>query len=203
MRHDADFHRSSRTVRERAPVRRRVSRRAADGQRGGWGAVLLALVLGTGIGYVAAAPGELGRLRDVIPDLAAPSGMAPARTAEATVRGVRFGLCHSGGGTNCVVDGDTFWLKGERIRIADIDTPETHPPRCAKEARLGKAATLRLRALLNAGPVTLEIGERDVDRYGRKLRVVTREGKSLGDTLVAKGLARPWEGRRRGWCGAA
>jgi micrococcal nuclease len=111
-----------------------------------------------------------------------------------------FGLCHSGGGRDCVVDGDTFRLGGERIRIVDIDAPETHPPRCAEEARLGEAATLRLQALLNAGPVTLETRGRNTDRYGRKLRVVTRAGRSLGDQLVDEGLARPWTGRRRGWC---
>ena len=24
-----------------------------------------------------------------------------------------FGFCHTGGGRNCVVDGDTFWFEGE------------------------------------------------------------------------------------------
>ena len=46
----------------------------------------------------------------------------------------RFGLCHSGGGRNCVVDGDTFWFEGQKYRVADIDTPETHPARCAEDA---------------------------------------------------------------------
>jgi hypothetical protein len=32
-----------------------------------------------------------------------------------------FGFCHTGGGTNCVVDGDTIWLDGIKIRVADID----------------------------------------------------------------------------------
>ena len=111
-----------------------------------------------------------------------------------------FGQCHRGGGVDCVVDGDTFWIDGEKIRIADIDAPETHPSRCAEEARLGNAATDRLQALLNAGPVTLVTIDRDTDRYGRKLRVVERGGVSLGDMLVSEGLARPWEGRRRPWC---
>ena len=33
---------------------------------------------------------------------------------------------------------------------------------------------------------------RDEDRYGRKLRVVVRNGRSLGDQLVSEGLARTW-----------
>ena len=102
-----------------------------------------------------------------------------------------------------MVDGDTFWIGGEKVRIADIDAPETHPPRCGDEARLGNAATRRLQQLLNDGPVSLVVGERDTDRYGRRLRIVVRNGRSLGDQLVAEGLARPWTGRRRPWCDSA
>lgn len=111
----------------------------------------------------------------------------------------RFGFCHSGGG-NCVVDGDTFWFAGDKYRVADIDTPETHPARCAEEAALGAAATARLREWLNEGAFTLERTAREADRYGRKLRIATREGASVGSVLVAEGLARRWEGRRRSWC---
>jgi endonuclease YncB( thermonuclease family) len=37
--------------------------------------------------------------------------------------GVRasFGLCHTGGGVNCVVDGDTFYIGGSKVRIAGIE----------------------------------------------------------------------------------
>ena len=129
-----------------------------------------------------------------------PAGSAAALSADSGARSVRFGFCHTGGGTNCVVDGDTFWMGGEKIRVADIDAPETHPSRCAEEERLGNAATQRLQALLNAGPVTLEAADRDTDRYGRKLRLVTRGGKSLGEMLVDEGLARRWVGHREPWC---
>lgn len=112
----------------------------------------------------------------------------------------RFGYCHSGGGTNCVVDGDTFWFEGEKYRIADIDTPETHPSRCAEEAALGRAATQRLQDWMNAGAFSLDSAGRDTDRYGRKLRIVTRGGASVGAVLIGEGLARPWEGKRRPWC---
>lgn len=113
----------------------------------------------------------------------------------------RFGLCHSGGGRNCVVDGDTFWSDGVKIRIADIDTPETHPARCAAEATKGEAATRRLQALLNEAPFAMESIDRDEDRYGRKLRILTRDGASIGGMLVSEGLARRYEGgQRQGWC---
>jgi len=127
---------------------------------------------------------------------ASPADVAPARTAAAA----RFGLCHTGGGVDCVVDGDTVWIGGANVRIADIDAPETHPPRCAEEADLGERATLRLQALLNAGPITLAPADRDTDRYGRLLRIVERNGRSLGDQLVSEGLARHWTGRRLPWC---
>jgi micrococcal nuclease len=112
----------------------------------------------------------------------------------------QFSVCGSVRRT-CVVDGDTFWLDGVKIRIADIDTPEIGQPQCDREYQLGMKATYRLVELLNARPFELRmIGERDEDRFGRKLRVVIRGGRSLGDQLVSEGLARTWSGRREPWC---
>jgi endonuclease YncB( thermonuclease family) len=99
-----------------------------------------------------------------------------------------------------VVDGDTAWIAGVKVRVADIDAPETHPSRCEREATLGNRATLRFQELLNQGPVTLQSIERDEDQYGRKLRIVSRDGRSLGMQLVSEGLARTWTGRREPWC---
>lgn len=113
----------------------------------------------------------------------------------------RLQLCGSGQRVSCVVDGDTIWLRGEKIRIADIDTPEVGSPQCDAEYQLGMQATYRLRDLLNEGPWSIEpIGSRDEDQYGRKLRVLTRNGQSIGDMLVAEGLARTWTGQREPWC---
>ncbi|MBR0555888.1 thermonuclease family protein [Ciceribacter sp. L1K23] len=113
----------------------------------------------------------------------------------------QFTLCGGSRRVNCVVDGDTFWLNGEKIRIADIDTPELSPPRCETERQLGEAAKRELLAQLNAGGFQLtKVGARDTDRYGRKLRTVIRDGHSVGDVLIEKGLARRWDGARRGWC---
>ncbi|WP_397586963.1 thermonuclease family protein [Sphingobium fuliginis] len=112
----------------------------------------------------------------------------------------QFGFCHVGGGVNCVVDGDTFWFHGEKVQVMDIDAPETHGPRCAEEAALGARATQRLQQLMNAGPFSLESGDRETDRYGRALRVVTRGGQSIGEMLVSEGLAREWDGARHPWC---
>jgi endonuclease YncB( thermonuclease family) len=100
-----------------------------------------------------------------------------------------------------VVDGDTIWYRGAKIRLADINTPETGEPGCAREADLGAAAAARLTELLNVGPFSLEPADRDHDRYGRALRVISRGGESLGDRLTAEGLAEPWRGYRGDWCG--
>jgi micrococcal nuclease len=131
-----------------------------------------------------------------------PSGGAVElpRAAASDRESARFALCGAGARVNCVVDGDTFWYRGEKVRIADINTPETSDPNCAAEARLGAKATGRLQALLNEGPFTLEHAARDRDRYGRLLRTVTRDGTSLGAVLVEEGLAEEWRGYRRGWC---
>jgi endonuclease YncB( thermonuclease family) len=110
-----------------------------------------------------------------------------------------FGKCR-GMGWNCVIDGDTIRYHGEKIRIADINTPETFEAQCASERDLGNAATARMIDLLNQGAFTLEPIERETDKYGRTLRVITRGGTSLGETLVAEGLAERWKGYRSGWC---
>lgn len=112
-----------------------------------------------------------------------------------------FGFCPHGGGANCVVDGNTFYYGPDKVRIASIDAPEAHPPACAAEARAGKAATNRLRDLLNSGEVSLGRIDRDEDPYGRKLRHVTVGGTDVAAALVGEGLAQDHAGgRRSGWC---
>jgi endonuclease YncB( thermonuclease family) len=113
-----------------------------------------------------------------------------------------FVLCASASQQNCVIDGDTIRYRGVKIRLADIDAPEVFSPKCAAEAALGRQATRRLLQLMNEGPFELaRAGDRDEDRYGRKLRTIARNGRSVGHTLVAEGLARRWDGGRRSWCG--
>lgn len=116
------------------------------------------------------------------------------------VESARFGKCAGRAGYSCVIDGDSLRYRGEQIRIADINAPEMGHPRCPREAELARAAEDRLRALLNAGPFTLERIDRDADRYGRSLRVITRDGQSIGEQLVREGLAERWKGYRGAWC---
>lgn len=130
--------------------------------------------------------------------MAAPLGAVPSTDREAA----RFEPCDRSRRVTCVVDGDTFWYAGTKIRIADINAPEVSHPSCGREAELGAAATRRLIELLNAGPFTLAIDGRAVDRYGRALRVVLRRGTSIGTVLEREGLAEHWQGRRGDWCAA-
>jgi micrococcal nuclease len=125
---------------------------------------------------------------------------SPARAATDDREAASFGLCSGPGRVTCVVDGDTFWYHGDKIRIADINAPEVSHPSCRYEAALGQRATERLLALLNQGPFTLQSIDRNHDKYGRLLRTVTRDGASVGGELVREGLAEKWKGYRGNWC---
>ncbi|MEQ1770360.1 MAG: thermonuclease family protein [Devosia sp.] len=98
-----------------------------------------------------------------------------------------------------ILDGDTLDVTGTRIRLADIDAPELFSPQCDSELRLAQRARQRLADLVGTG-TGITLSGTGVDRYGRDLRIVSRAGVSLGATLVAEGLARPWDGARHPWC---
>ncbi len=78
----------------------------------------------------------------------------------------QYQKCDRGRGPDCVIDGDTFYIGYDKIRIADINTPETYRPECEYESQLGAKATNRMIALLNDGPFVLVAIDRDRDRYG-------------------------------------
>lgn len=102
-------------------------------------------------------------------------------------------VCPPGGPRHhCVVDGDTLWWQGEKIRIAEIDAPEMQG-RCLAERALAIRSRGRLVVLLNAGPVRFtRVG---TDRYGRTLATFG----SVSETLIREGLAQRWP-RKKGWC---
>ncbi|MDH4440195.1 MAG: thermonuclease family protein [Rhizobium sp.] len=114
----------------------------------------------------------------------------------------KFSICTSAKRVNCVVDGDTFWYAGVKYRISDINTPEIGQPACERERQLGRQAQVALLQTLNGSGLTLEQQEnRDTDKYGRKLRVVMQDGQSIGDIMIAQGLAHRWQGHKLNWCG--
>ncbi|MCW2363523.1 MULTISPECIES: thermonuclease family protein [Sphingobium] len=149
------------------------------------GMLCAAAIVGLGIGALSSFSGRGG-------------GGAPQELAPATF--VQYDICGTSR-RNCVVDGDTLWIGEVKVRIADIDAPEISSPRCSEELERGEQAKRRLLELVNDGPFEVrQIGDRDADKYDRKLRVLIRDGKSLGDQLVSEGLARTWTGRRQSWC---
>ncbi len=102
-----------------------------------------------------------------------------------------------------VIDGDTLEDMAADItyRIVNIDTPETGSrAQCTAERALGDRATDTARSLVShADDVEMRPTGR-IDRYGRTIAYVLIDGRDLGETLIAEGLARPWRGRREPWC---
>jgi len=145
---------------------------------------------------------RFGAITLLVTLLLAPPSFTPAIAQTSDREQAHFPICTGSNRITCVVDGDTIWYRGTKIRIADIDTPEVSRPCCANEAAIGRRATERMQALLNAGTFTLTPSEdgRDSDYFGRKLRVVMRGGVSLGETLIAEGLAERWGGPKVAWC---
>ena len=111
-----------------------------------------------------------------------------------------FTRCGSGSGFACVVDGDSFRLGERRIRIRGIDAPEREGA-CPAETLLAERSAAKLADLLNAGPFTMTaMGGNERDQYGRELRVLTRNGRSIGDAMVRAGLAHDYRGAKSSWC---
>ena len=133
----------------------------------------------------------------VVVELTAPP---PRPQTRVTVR-TPLPLCSAVNAPNCVIDGDTIRWRGDSIRIEGLDAPEVFSPGCAAEKAKGDQATLRLAQLLNQGPFEIaDDGGRDRDKYGRKLRVLERNGQPIGDILIAEGLARDPFFFNGSWC---
>ncbi|WP_245447658.1 thermonuclease family protein [Nitratireductor sp. OM-1] len=108
-----------------------------------------------------------------------------------------FALCGTGERYNCVVDGDTVWIDGEKLRLADIDAPETGG-RCVNERIEAARAAGRLAELPVWGKrVIVRTGK---DQYGHTQAVVLIDGESVGAKLIEEGHAHPSTGRRETWC---
>lgn len=90
-----------------------------------------------------------------------------------------------------ITDGDTLTLRdGRRIRLLQIDTPELGTGEC-----YSRAARTALLALVPVGSaVTLESDPAldRIDRYGRLLRYVHRNGVNVNLELVRRGDAAPY-----------
>lgn len=92
-------------------------------------------------------------------------------------------------GTIHVVDGDSFELGDERIRLDGIDAPELHQD-CGTQGKqwpCGRAAREGLRKAARAGAVSCRpIG---TDVYGRSLSICEAAGVDLAKSQIQQGLA--------------
>lgn len=112
-----------------------------------------------------------------------------------------------------IIDGDSIAVGAERMRIMNIDAPETRAARCEAELIKGLAAKARLAEIIRAGGVTVDRCEPDTgrchDRYGRALvNLTTPAGADIGHVLIAEGHALHWAPGHRAkwariniWCG--
>lgn len=126
-----------------------------------------------------------------------PTAKVPAAPASVVMR-AKFPICGSGKRVTCVVDGDTVWFKGEKMRLHGFNTPEVSNPKCRKEARLAAKATKLLQRILNTNEWS--ISRHGSDRYGRTLAEFHIGGETAGDILIREGLAHRWEGYKEEWC---
>ena len=109
-----------------------------------------------------------------------------------------------------IIDGDTFAARvmladdtkiTVRVRLINVDTPEIHGE-CESEIRAAFAAKARLSELLPVGSVA-ELRDIKDDKYLGRIdaRVLTADGRDVGNVLIHENLGRPYSGGRRdGWC---
>ena len=100
-----------------------------------------------------------------------------------------------------VIDGDTIDVRGERIRVVNLDAPDVGShAKCPLEERRGQAAKSYAIALVRSAD---EVGLADregQDRYGRSLARVTLDGEDFAAMMIDAGHGRPWRGRSSNWC---
>lgn len=125
--------------------------------------------------------------------LAAAAAASPAKADRAS-----FPICGGGKRITCVVDGDTIWLRGEKIRLEGIDAPEISQPRCSGEAQLGERAKYALQDILNSNDFSVQ--RTGTDRYGRTLAELKIASTTAGQMLIDRALAKRWEGSKAKWC---
>ena len=85
-----------------------------------------------------------------------------------------------------------------KVRLREVDTPETYRPRCEAERKRGKEASAATAKLLPVGStVTLRTVTQDL--YGDRIdsEVISADGVDIGAELIRRGLAtkygnKPW-----------
>ncbi|MEM6904002.1 MAG: thermonuclease family protein [Pseudomonadota bacterium] len=119
------------------------------------------------------------------------TSMAQARDSRIEARVIR------------VIDGDTIQVEAQpwpgmridaRIRLPDIQAPETFRPSCEAERLKGEAATEWLRDRLEGQTVWLS-NIRTGKFGGRFIAHVHDQAGDVASALITAGIAAPWDGR--------
>ncbi|MEM1140264.1 MAG: thermonuclease family protein [Pseudomonadota bacterium] len=98
-----------------------------------------------------------------------------------------------------IIDGDSFVLGKEKIRIKGIDAPEIGGAECLAERLLGLRAKAFLAERLGATGA-IDLVRYDQDQYGRTLATVYVGGADLAKEMIRLGLAVEYRGYKADWC---
>ena len=85
-----------------------------------------------------------------------------------------------------IIDGDTFYLEDERVRLIGINTPESYEE-CYNKG------TEKLKELILDKQVFLEKGVLETDEYGRLLRYVFVDDIFVNLEMIRSGYAYSWK----------
>jgi endonuclease YncB( thermonuclease family) len=103
-----------------------------------------------------------------------------------------------------VIDGDTIrvYQKQPNVRLVGFNAPETRRAVCDAERELGAKATRRLRDLIRESNLDFEFVACSCTpgtegtftcNYGRRCGTLKADGRDVGVTLIAEGLAVPFQ----------
>lgn len=108
-------------------------------------------------------------------------------------------------------DGDSITCDGTNMRdmgdgapfVSGYDTPETYRSKCDEELKLGEAAKRRMDELLSIPGIQVIDSGRFHKTSSRRPLVWVKlpSGRSVGNVMIAEGLARKWTpGYKANWC---
>jgi hypothetical protein len=108
-----------------------------------------------------------------------------------------FALCDGSTGQSCVLSADRYSYHGRTYRLTGMQVPNLEKPRCKMEADRAVQARRTLAILLNGGvfDALADPSQKDPD-----VRILTRDGVSIGQLMILKGQARSLSDGAINWC---